>query len=322
MRSKLISDLIKLFKIFRLVLLTNKKYEAVLLQRSTAIKELVDLDDAKLREGLVGVVFSRDRAFQLDALLESYLEKVANPADLIIIYKATNSSHQLAYCEVMERYRASHLKIEFIKQVNGFRDCLLKVLKNIEVQSIFFLVDDIIFIDSLDLSIYKDIKSRGAILSLRLSPDLKSSYTASLRHCPPQLSSTTISSQLLEFKWFEQGCEWSDPWSVDGNIYSTAEIAVLSRVAQFSAPNSYEDSLKSFADLAKDRPGYCFRKSKIINLAINRVQSEINNLSGNVHPEFLLDQWNQGLKMDRSMFEGYIPLSTHEVHVIEFRSRF
>lgn len=320
-RSIIANNSVAALRLLGITLLSQTKYQTILFQRSSSIKELVDQADAKLRKGLIGVVFSKDRAFQLDALLESYLEKVINPADLVIIYKATNSRHHRAYHQVIERYKMSPVKIDFIEQGNDFRACLLRVLENIQVGSIFFLVDDIIFINSLDLSIYQDINSRYAILSLRLSPDLKSSYTAGKSHHPPRFSSTLISNELLQFKWFEQGCEWSDPWSVDGNIYSTAEIRVLSRVSPFGAPNSYEDALKSFADLAKDRPGYCFIKSKIINLAINRVQSEINNLSGNVNPEFLLDQWNQGLKMDRSMFEGYIPLSTHEEHVIEFRSR-
>ena len=67
--------------------------------------------------------------------------------------------------------------------------------------------------------------------------------------------------------------------------------------------------------------GYCFAQSKILNLAINRVQNEIKNQSGEITPQFLLEQWNKGLKMDRSMFDSYTPISPHEEHVIQFRSR-
>lgn len=311
---KILSDL-------KLTLLTEPRYKSILSQRSIAVRELVDQADIQFHDGLIGVVFSKDRAFQLDALLESYFEKVHNPANLIILYKATDLTHKKAYEEVIERFYTQSPAIRYIEELGNFRDCLLRVLSSIRAKSIFFLVDDIVFINTIDLSIYSKVDSRSSILSLRLSPHLKKSYATGRSQSPPNLSPAAISSELLEFKWFEQGCEWSDPWSVDGNIYSTAEINVLSRISQFDAPNSYEDALKSFADLAVDRIGYCFAQSKILNLAINRVQNEINNQSGEITPQFLLEQWNKGLKMDRSMFDSYTPISPHEEHVIQFRSR-
>jgi len=320
-RFLLISGVRKILKNFNLVLLSGDRYKSVLLQRSVAVMDLVNQDEIKLKDGLTGIVFSRDRAFQLDALLESYFEKVINPANLIILYKATTPGHGKAYHEVMDRFCNQSSSIKFIEQTGGFRDCLLSLLSEIRTKSIFFLVDDIIFINSVDLSIFSRVNSRKAILSLRLSPNLKNSYTTGRNQSPPQFSPSKIATDLFEFKWFEKGCEWSDPWSVDGNIYSTAEISTLSRISQFNAPNSYEDALKSFGDIALDRTGYCFSQSKILNLAINRVQTEIENLSGEITPEFLLGQWNKGLKMDRSMFELHIPSSPHEEHAIQFRSR-
>lgn len=318
----IIVDLVrKIFKKFQLILLTDERHQSILLQRAEAVKKLVDQAEITLSEGLVGVVFSRDRAFQLHALLESYFEKVTSPVNLIVIYKATNPAYQRAYQEVKESFCKQWPNIEFIEQTDDFRSCLLRVISNIQLRSIFFLVDDIIFINHVDLSLYIKINPRDSILSLRLSPQLRNSYTTGKRQLPPNFLKSRISEELLQFQWFEQGCEWADPWSVDGNMYSTAEIKVLTSISQFKAPNSYEDALKSFGDLAKNRIGYCFSQSKILNLAINRVQNEIQNLSGEITPEYLLEQWNKGLKMDRGMFETYIPLSPHEEHEIRFRSR-
>ena len=320
-RYGVIGKVRKILSGFKLTLLTEPRYKSILSQRSIAVRELVDQADNQLHDGLIGVVFSRDRAFQLDALLESYFEKVLNPVDLIILYKATDLSNKKAYEEVIERFCNQSPAIRFIQEFGNFRNCLLRVLSSIKARSIFFLVDDIIFINTVDLSIYSKVDSKSSILSLRLSPHLKKSYATGRPQSIPNLFPTAISSELLEFKWFEQGCEWSDPWSVDGNIYSTAEISVLSRISQFNAPNSYEDALKSFGDLAIDRTGYCFTQSKILNLAINRVQNEIDNQSGDMTSVFLLEQWNEGLKMDRSIFDSHIPISPHEEHIIKFRSR-
>jgi len=320
-RFEIIISIRKILSRFNLVLLTKIKYQSILLQRSAAVKELVDCADSQFHDGLTGIIFSKDRALQLDALLESYFEKVTNPVNLIVLYKATNVYHLKAYQDVMECYRNHKPAIQYIEEVDSFRDCLLEVLNNVRTKSIFFLVDDIIFINKVDLSICSKVNPRTSILSLRLSPYLRHSYAADRKQSPPNFLNSRISAELIEFKWFEQGCEWSDPWSVDGNIYSTAEINILSRISQFNAPNSYEDTLKSFGDIAVDRIGYCFTQSKILNLAINRVQNEIENKSGDIAPDFLLSQWSKGFRMDRSKFDSHIPISPHEEHVIQFRSR-
>jgi hypothetical protein len=171
------------------------------------------------------------------------------------------------------------------------------------------------------LGIARRIDSRVEILSLRLSPKLTKSYTANQNQLPPKFSQSDIDSDLLKFQWFEKGCEWSYPWSVDGNIFSTAEIRVLTRISQFVAPNSYEDCLRLFEDLAKNRTGYCFKESKILNLAINRVQEERPNASGDITADYLLGKWNAGFQMDRDKFVFHQPKSPHEEHDIEFRRR-
>ena len=49
-----------------------------------------------------GIVFSKDRALQLHALLCSYSEKVATPVPLRILYCVSTPEHQKAYDEIME----------------------------------------------------------------------------------------------------------------------------------------------------------------------------------------------------------------------------
>jgi hypothetical protein len=47
------------------------------------------------------IVFSKDRALQLHALLSSYLEKVVSSVPLHILYHTSTPSHQRAYEEVI-----------------------------------------------------------------------------------------------------------------------------------------------------------------------------------------------------------------------------
>ena len=56
-------------------------------------------------------------------------------------------------------------------------------------------------------------------------------------------------------------------------------------------------------------------------MPINRVQDEVSNKSGEISTDFLLDKWNKGYKINTSIFENYVPKSTHEEHSIIFQKR-
>lgn len=311
----------KFFSMLGYIIISEKVHQNILSQRANAVNTLIEKEKTCLESGLVCVIFSKDRALQLYTLLDTYYQHVKNPAPVIVIYSTSSNEHAQAYSELQSTYALINADIQFIPEVKSFRHALIEVLANIRVSSIFFLVDDIIFIRPLDLGVVTKIDPQQAVLSLRHSPHLKRSYTAGSKQLPPIFSSSVISSDLLEFEWFEKGHEWSDPWSVDGQVLSTAEVRVLTRISKFKAPNSYEAVLKSFNDIVQGRKGICFKESKILNLPINRVQNENNNLSGEVSPDFLLMQWNKGLMIDTSIFDEHIPLAPHEEHKIVFRKK-
>lgn len=320
-RLKAANFLRGLVKVIGGVMLSVRAHNHLLLQRARAVSELVIIEGAGLEQGVVGVVFSKDRALQLYTLLSTYFEKVKNPAPLSIVYSASTEAHAKAYAEIEEALHGCSVEIVFIRETGEFRESLLRVLNGIRVKNIFFLVDDIVFIRQMNLEEAADMDPFSSILSLRHSPHLRRSYTAAVNQMPPNFSPSKISPDLLEFNWFEQGNEWSDPWSLDGQILSTAEVRVLTRLSDFKAPNTYESALKTFNDVMEGRTGMCYSESKILNLPINRVQSEALNLSGNISPEFLLEQWNKGMMLDASMFEHHIPISPHEEHAIKFKKR-
>jgi len=320
-RSIVVNFLRRFVKVFAGVLLSQKSYDQIILQRANAVSELVKLERGKLSQGVVVIVFSKDRALQLYTLLHTYFQYVQNPVSIFVIYTATNLAHAKAYKEVQAKFFSSPVVVKFVREATSFRDTLLNVLCEIKTSNIFFLVDDIIFIRNVDLDIAGKIDPNHLILSLRHSPNLRRSYTANTNQMPPRLSTSKLGVGMLEFNWFEEGCEWSDPWSLDGQVLSTAELRVISRLSDFNAPNSYENALKTFNDFAKGRAGVCFSESKILNLPINRVQNEVSNQSGNVSPEFLLQKWNEGMMLDTTSFEKHVPLSPHEEHVMKFMKR-
>ena len=320
-RLLIVKLLRRLASVFGGVLLSKQVHDQILLQRARAVNELVEQESMGLRQGIVGVVLSKDRALQLYTLLHTYFKFVENPAPLFVIYNVSSEEHATAYKEVEAAFFENSARIDFVREEKSFRESLQSVLEKVSTNKIFFLVDDIVFIRHIDLNITSKIDPNRAIFSLRHSPHLRRSYTANVKQTPPNFSPSKISSDLLEFNWFEQGNEWSDPWSLDGQILSTAEILVLTRLTDFKAPNTYEAALKTFNDITKGRVGICYTESKILNLPINRVQNEVHNLSGSVSPAFLLEQWNKGMMLDTHMLDTHIPLAPHEEHVIAFKRR-
>src|SRR5829696_1488892 len=79
-----------------------------LVRRARAATELVgvlsSVDRERAGRGAEGVVFSMDRAMQLHALLVSYQSRVANPAPLHVLYRASSAAHQAAYDEVLATF--------------------------------------------------------------------------------------------------------------------------------------------------------------------------------------------------------------------------
>lgn len=303
------------------MLLSRRSHHQLLVQRATAVKALVNTELSLLHEGLAGIVFSKDRALQLYSLLSTYSRLVKNPAPLTVLYSSSTEGHTDAYLEAQHELKDRGLDVSFVRQGAKFKEDLLAILEAIKVRNLFFLVDDIIFIRPVDLGFVARLDPQRAILSLRHGPHLRRSYTAAVRQIPPTLVSSPDHPELLQFHWFEQGNEWSDPWSVDGQILSTAEVRVFSRISDYHAPNSYEGQLKTFNDLTLGRIGLCYPQSKILNLPINRVQTEIKNYSGETTPEFLLERWSEGLMLDTAMFETHVPMSPHENHEVKFKRR-
>jgi hypothetical protein len=259
-----------------------------------------------------GIVFSKDRALQLHALLSSYSEKVVSPIPLHILYHTSTPAHQKAYEEVMKIFSD---KFSFIKQSsnNSFRDNLVALLDSVLAQKIFFLVDDVIFIENFDMCDFAKFDTDKMIPSLRMGLNLEKSYTVQKKQPLPELISCPGSDEdKIFWKWGQGANDWFYPLSVDGHFFSTQEITTMTKLIRFSAPNTYEDQLQKFRRFFLFRMGVGYKKSKIVNIPCNKVQKENKNICGNIHQDFLLEQWLKGYQMDYRSLYGFPNISTHQ----------
>lgn len=269
--------------------------------------------------GITFVIFSKDRALQLDCLLQSMLHHVSGTYSIRALYCASTDAHQIAYQEVTDRVQYTH-QIRWIQEHN-FHSDLEATLKAVETESVCFLVDDIVFIRPLNLDEIDSNAIRTGIVSLRLGRNITFCYTKQKTMQQPELTSNASYNGLLQFAWNDGNYDWAYPLSVDGHIFPTTEISIAAQLLSYKAPNTFERALQILTPLYAKRPGYCFESPILLNIPLNRVQDEVDNISGDISPEELLDKWNEGMALDFIKLSEIQTKSVHEERVVYFCER-
>ena len=303
---------------FGIRILSEREYRELRLQRNSAIKKMTgEFNKIDFITGLSSVIFSKDRAMQLHLLLESFDKAVNSEVSVFVLYKASNRGHLESYEELILVSRYDNLNVHFVGELYDFKENLLNIIKKIETDKLFFLTDDDVFIREWDTNAVLDIDSSESILSLRHGLNIIYSYNKNRSISQPTTTLARKNIKIYKFDWLKGEGEWSDPLSVNGHIYSTAEILNISLISDFEGPNTYEAALKTYDDIFP-QSGLCYSESIIVNLPINIVQDEIKNKSGDVSVDYLLDYWMKGYKIDLSDLSNVSNSSTHEEHKIEF----
>lgn len=118
--------------------------------------------------------------------------------------------------------------------------------------------------------------------------------------------------------------DWGYPWEVLGTVYPTdyvrATVAALVARGQVQNPSTLEDAgWRRWRECAGERHLLqSFARSRLVVPTVNLVQSVFGNGivgAAGLDPEFLLDCWNRGLRMDVERYRG---LPSHSWRVGDF----
>lgn len=255
------------------------------------------------------IIFSKDRPLQLNLLLESLFHNVEGLYKIKILYSASDDSFKHAYTELKE-FHCQNEFLTFFKEEISFKHSLVNVFKMVESRNVFFLVDDIIFKEKIDLSSLININKAKYVFSLRNGLNLNFSYVVQKEQPVPNY--VKYNTELITWNINESILDWAYPLSVDGHLFSYQEVFFWVNYLEYSAPNTFEMKIQFFNFLYKRKKGLCFEKSIIFNNPCNKVQSEVNNLHGTIHQDKLLEFWNLGLKIDYNLLKNYLNCSVHE----------
>jgi len=276
---------------------------------------------------VAGIVFSKDRPLQLDALLRTFRTLASGDVSLTVIYAASTERYRDAYLELMGLHESGATRFLAESEHGGFRASLGDVLDKLTSDAVFFLVDDIVFIERVDIERLARLAVEGFVPSMRLGRNVTYSYVVTRRQKLPPMKPLARSGpasaaggdeELWAWKWRSGELDWAYPLSLDGNVFVAKEIRECIQSLDFSAPNTLEDALQSANQRFRHRWGVCYRKSRLVNLPINRVQDEVLNLHGLVHQDDLLAMWNRGLRLDTSTLLGFNNVSVHEEAPLTF----
>jgi hypothetical protein len=256
------------------------------------------------------VVFSRDRPMQLHALLVSLFEKANNPTPIHVLYHSSSERFEAAYREVLALVEGHAVSVT---HEGCFRDDLIRLLRTADSRRIFFLVDDVVFIEDVDLADFVGLDTERFIPTLRLGKNLRRCYTArATQPLPRFVDGVVMDKDKLCWRWADGEFDWGYPLSVDGHLFSTVELALMAGASSFAAPNSFELALQGFADLFRGRYGVSYVKSKIVNIPFNKVQTENRNVAGRAHQDYLLERWEEGFQIDYRNLYGLRNESAHQ----------
>ena len=189
------------------------------------------------------------------------------------------------------------------------------LVKKLITDKIFFLVDDIIFIRSVDFIDLLQFETNLEVPSLRLAPHLSFCYTQSEKQVIPtmkRVGTTDSGEKFYSWKWEEGEFDWAYALSVDGHVFGTSEIVAMTRLIDFSAPNTYESALQWFNDLYSERSGICYEQSRIVNIPFNKVQTENQNIAGDISSGEMLKYWQDGLEIDIDRYFNIENQSAHQ----------
>lgn len=253
------------------------------------------------------IVFSKDRAMQLEAFLRSYRDHVMPLGEVHVLY-TSSPRHDAAYQTVFETYGW----VVPCRQVCAFKEELLPLIP-MDGYTVFF-VDDQVFIRPWE-------KAEISGLSLRHGLHLTRNYASN--DAPQSVPLyQVLDDGRVSWRWAEGEEAWSYPLSLDGHIYDAGAMRAMVEELDVYSPNTLESGLQRFAPYFMQRYGTCYPETKAVNVPWNIVQTDwYNRHACNASPDEMLSYWEAGKRIDLRGIYGVLNVSVHQEFPLVLEAR-
>lgn len=290
------------------------------------------------------IVFSFNRALQLDTLLSSLLKRCKSPeCQIDVVYNYSTKEFEDGYKLLKEKfsdkgiclYKESTLhkdKVHITELLNienlvrfyrntslrhpksNFRSLVIKLLEESNTENIMFLTDDSMFVSDFTIP-DRDLRWINEApmhrqFSLRLGKGVS-----------PLPEKVRLIGDYCEWNMYENINSWGYPFSVDAHIYNRLFILSLLKKYIFCNPSTLESDIVSSVRRAGFlETGRCFSDIKMRTFPINIVQTSVNNLCQDVSVEMLNERYLNGDVMDYCIEDNYDPTKQY-VKTIKFTNK-
>jgi hypothetical protein len=251
------------------------------------------------------IVFSKDRALQLDLFIRSFNRFVKDADQYVVkvLYTHSNEWFWDGY-DILRSYAPPNI---YFYEETAFKQDVIDLIDPQNPYTVFF-VDDIIFKEPFEffdekMNMFIENKSI-ACLSLRLNNHLDYCYAEARAMAKPIFMENNI------YNWTRETGDYGYPMSQDGHIFRTCQIRQFHIDLDYHAPNTLEGRLHTMRRLMPPLM-ICYDKSKIVNNPINRVQFASINRCGNISADSLNDRYLDGYVIDLEPFVGFDNTAVH-----------
>lgn len=281
----------------------------------------------------VVIIFSKDRAMQVQATLDSFYRHCTDAKEAVVkvIYRASQPTFEEGYRMLRQRMPDG---IEWVAETD-FRENLLSCLrvKNPRLgllarllgrdyspvaENVLFLVDDNIFVRPFALSVAgRAIAEESRLLGFSLRVGRNTTYCYSNSCDQPLPAFQEAADGTLRFSWPGEIGDFGYPLEVSSSVYSTEMVLGLLRHMPFTNPNRLEQGL-SVARLlfTKRKPQLaCFERSVAFCAPVNKVQSVVDNRAGS-NVEYSSEELNRwylsGTRIAVEELDDFVPNACHQ----------
>lgn len=257
------------------------------------------------------IVFSKDRALQLQATLESFAMWCtdAHDARIHVVCKTSSPRHARQYNALRRRFP----HVVFIAETDfRMQVCSLAA----QEPFVLFLVDDNIFYRpfSLQEAVSALTETEDALgFSLRLGMNTTYCHTQYAAQAVPPME--PVAGNVVRFRWQNAEHDFGYPLEVSSSVYHSRHILALLHDIGFTNPNLLEAELsKATGHVEQFEWLLCYRQSVTFCNPLNRVQNIFANRvadKAGIDAETLAEFFDSNRRIDVAAYAAASPDGAH-----------
>lgn len=256
------------------------------------------------------LIFSKDRACQLDLCLQSVKRNAPLLAPVKVLWTASDQLFEDGYNLVI----AEHPDVSFAQEFSFQQDVLIWLRTRTLV---CFLMDDDVFYQPLGAAPLAALKDERV---LAFCPRLGANCTTCYPHhsAPQRVPETVAEVGYVSWQWEQADLDFGYPGSLDGNVFRVEDIEGCLMRRPFTNPNEMEDALAKSLIFEANRPLLAsYSESVLISVPANVVNTTHPNRKSEMKgqsPAFLNDRYLGGerIQFDQLDFSG-VHAAHHEL---------